>query len=459
MIRKITQTIQKYSLIREKEHILVGVSGGPDSVCLLMVLRELAREMKWKISVAHFNHMLRGEESDKDEAFVSHLAQSLEFPYVSEKGDVSGYQKEHGGSMEEVARDLRYRFFRAQAEKLSADKIAVGHHAEDQAETVLMRMIRGAGARGLSGILPLREELIIRPLLFVTREEIETYLKENNIDYREDSSNLETDKMRNRIRHELVPLLKERFNPGIVDSLTRNAEIVRDEEAFLQKYTYDVYLESAEESVPAKVVLRKDALRRLEPAIRRRVIRLGVELVKSDLRSLSFSHLEDALDLLEKRVAGKSLDWPGGIRIVFSYDTVTITSDEKKIPEGEETTLSVPGEVSFQGKRIVSVLVDAKEWSRGEEKVKDTIWMDGEKVAPPFLVRSRHPGDRFQPLGMKSEKKLKEFFIDRKIPSDERDHIPLLISEGKIVCLGGVELSETVKITDKTREAIKITMK
>lgn len=458
LIEKIIKSIKKHRLIHEGDHVLACVSGGPDSVYMLLVLRELSEDLHFTVTVAHFNHLLRGKESDADEEFVRGMASTLSLPFVAGRGDVAAWRKEHGGSKPEAARILRYRFFNEEAKRLKVDKIALAHHADDQAETVLMRLLRGAGTHGLSGIFPLRENLYIRPILFARKKEILDFLRDRKVLFREDRSNLEADNLRNRIRLDLMPQLTEQFNPSLSDSLSRTAEILREEDDFLEGYVKEIFPSCILKEDEENVVFQRLALKGLHPAIQRRIIRMGVERVRSTLKRFSYSHLEGAIRLLEEDAVGKSLDWPDGLRILFSYTTVSITRKEKKKWAEVQAPLPVPGEIIFRGQKIVSEMSATKDGNRAWEEGKSFAWMDFDKVSLPFIVRSRKPGDRFQPLGMGSKKKLKELFINRKIPREDRDAIPLLISKGEIVWVGGVEVSDQVKISKETTMAVKVTL-
>ncbi len=458
-IKKITQNIHRRCLIEKDDHVLAGVSGGPDSMCMLVVLRELSQKIKYRLTVAHFNHMLRGEESDGDAKFVKDHCSSLAIPFVGGEEDVSTWRKKHGGSREEAARTLRYRFFKEEAERLSANKIALAHHADDQAETVLMRILRGAGTGGLAGILPVRNGLYIRPLLFVTQNEIHSYLKKNKLPFREDRSNLEPDCLRNRVRLQLMPELREQYNPRITGALGRIAEISREEDEFLEEYTEGFLVNCLSERKKDRIVIKRSLFIRFHPAIRRRMIRSAVKHVKSDLKRLSYAHMEDAMELLEKEAVGKSLNWPGGIRVLFSYETLTITSEKKTAVMEGQTPFPIPGTLSFLGKKIIAQTAGVKEWEGRGREIDTVAWLDRKKLSSELVLKSRTPGDRFQPLGMSCEKKLKDFFIDRKIPAEERDELPLLVSNGKIVWIGGIEVSELVKIDGNTEDVVRILMK
>jgi len=426
---------------------------------MLNVLQGISPGMGFRISIAHFNHRLRGPESEKDEAFVRDLASRMSLPFVSGRGDVRAWMKGHGGSREEVARLLRYRFFQEQSRELSADKVALAHHAGDQAETVLMRLLRGAGSGGLAGIAPIRDERFVRPLLFVTRKEIEAYLHENKMAYRRDASNLEMDCLRNRVRMELIPFLRKKYNPAISLSLVRLAEIMREEDNFFRDYTNDLLDACLMDEREKKLTLRRSSLMALHPAIRRRLIRRVVEKVQGDTRGLALVHTEDLMDLLQAGKAGKRLHWPGGLRVMLSYNAITLArGDEGTRPKDEGGLISVPGELTFRGKRIVLEVLDAGKWKPGKEGGKTVAWLDRSKVSPPLLVRNRRHGDRFQPLGMQRGKKLKNYFIDRKVPLEDRDNIPLLVSDERIIWIGGLDISELAKMDTGTREGIRITM-
>jgi len=307
IVEKVKNTILKYKLIKKGDTILVGVSGGPDSLALLLILQRLSQELGFSVYIGHFDHMLR-RDSAKDAQFVANLANQFHIPYETGKAGLEIKAKK--GSLEEIARQLRQEFLFKVAKRIKADKIALGHNFDDQAETVLMRIIRGTGLYGLAGILPKREIsgfIVIRPLLEVTRQEIESYLKRRKITAREDPTNLKETFFRNRIRHTLLPFLRERFNRNIKAALWNLGESA--------SWDYDYLNRISLRYVQLKNKLSIEKLLKMHPAIRRLVIRLEIANVQGDTRRITFKHIQEIEDLLINRPQNSIVNLPKGISV------------------------------------------------------------------------------------------------------------------------------------------------
>lgn len=309
LLERVKQTIRKYNLIKKGEKVLVGVSGGPDSVVLLYVLKCLKKEMQIALHVAHLDHGLR-PDSEKDRLFVEALAKKLKLPCTSARINVRELVKK--GSLEEVSRNIRLDFFFKVAKKLRADKIALGHNLDDQAETVLMRILRGSGLYGLSGIAPKRKfsnYQIIRPLLEVRRQDIEAYLKRRRIKTRQDKTNLEEIYFRNKIRNRLLPLLEREYNKNIKTVLSNMANIVSDDYHYLCRAA-----ENAVRRLGKRINLAK--FLRLHPAIQRLALRLTLQALKGSIRRITLQHIREVEDLILNRPAHSVVDLPGGISVI-----------------------------------------------------------------------------------------------------------------------------------------------
>lgn len=491
IVEKVRRTIARYGMLRKGDRIVVAVSGGPDSTALLSLLSSLREELCLSLHLAHLNHMLRGKEADEDALYVKELARKFGLPATVGKRNVPALIRRKKFSPEEGARQARYEFLQRVAGKVRAGKIAIGTTADDQAETVLMRLLRGSGLKGLAGISPLRpledSELfqpppentfnlqpstfslqlyIIRPLLEVRRSEIENYLKRIGLRSRLDASNLEPVYRRNRIRQELLPHLAKDYNPHIKSILSGMAKVLQADEEYLAR--------QAEESFPGvarkkgqQIIIDVDKLKSLHLSMQRRILRKGIELVKGDLRGISLTQLDDVLRII---------DGPGSLEIHLpqalvarrSYGNLIIS---KKSPGGEQGSgyrlalegvrIEVPGETEVKKLNLTvccSLRPPGKmQWpGKGSLSQRDTAHFDFHKIKLPLLIRHRRRGDDFQPLGMKGRKKLKDFFIDRKIPREERNKVPLLIQGEDILWVIGHQQGEKAKVTSETREVLRV---
>lgn len=305
LIDKLKTIIKKYGLIVRGDKILIGVSGGPDSLTLLYLLKSLSKELNLKLHIAHLDHQLR-KESSKDKEFVEKLSAKLKIPFTSAKANIN-----KPGSVEENARNARLEFLFTTAQKIKADKIALGHNLDDQAETILMRLIRGSGLYGLSAILPKRKikgHTIIRPLLGIKRSEIESFLKKKKVTPRIDRTNLEDVYLRNRIRHKLLPLLEKSYNKNIKEVLSNTSEGIADDYDFLNNKAGQLIKNGAN-----RIELNK--LTRLHPAMRRLVLRLMVNHLKGDMRRITFKHVREIEDLIFDRPTNSIVDLPKGISV------------------------------------------------------------------------------------------------------------------------------------------------
>ena len=312
LINKVKNTIRQYNMLRDGDTVLIAVSSGPDSVCLLHVLKELQDEYNLSLHIAHLNHGFRGEEAEEDARFVQDMGDALGIPVIAEFSDIPAYARTERISKQEAAREVRYRFLSSVADKTGACRIALGHTADDQAETFLMRLLRGSGSHGLSGIPPVREK-IIRPLIGIFREEIREYLSFHDIRYRIDSSNLTPVYLRNKIRLELIPLLTKDYNPNIMDTIIRSLNILRDEDIFLENYVRKIFRDMVINESEDIIQFDVKRFNTCEEPVKRRLVRCAVESVKgSEGIALSFQHVDDALSLLYYDRVGE-INFPAGV--------------------------------------------------------------------------------------------------------------------------------------------------
>jgi tRNA(Ile)-lysidine synthase len=452
--------IRNHNLIANRDHVLAAVSGGPDSVALLHLLVHLKTYFGIRrITVIHFDHKLRGEESEADREFVRSLAGSAGLDFHCGTADVCAHAGKHKISIEMAARDCRHSFFKEMKESLNADKIALGHTAGDQAEEVLLRIIRGTGPAGLMGMRPATSDGIIRPLLFAVRDEILDYLRSRNLPFRNDSSNSEPFCQRNFLRLHVFPLLREKFHAEVVGTISRYAELAQDEEDW-----WDVQVKTAWEQVCPEqpdsilspknlITLNLTELRKLHPALLRRLLRQGLGMVKGNLSGIQSVHLEPLLANISSDKPGKSIRFPGEVEAVQRDGKLLI----RRIDSTTQTPLveiPEPGTYPFGpfifriGKSSELTCISA---AHPESK---RIFMDARKIEWPLLIRPWNPGDRFYPLGMKGSKKLQDYFTDSKIPKEERNKIPILCDSEKICWVAGLRMDDRVKTGPETTEIV-----
>jgi len=452
--------IQERHLVLSQSHLLVAVSGGPDSVCLLHILVKLKEELGIRLHVAHLNHQLRGAESKADAQYVSNLARRLSIPATIEQRDVKAYQKHKHISLEEAAREVRYTFLAQVAKAIGASQVAVGHTMDDHIETILMHLVRGTGTRGLRGLQPHAEWqssgnslIIIRPLLQVSREETANYCHGHKLMPRIDTSNLSLSPLRNRIRYQLLPLLKS-YNPQVTEALLRTARIAGDDLALIDKEGSQLWAEIAQRQENT-IILDKERLLELPPALKRYLLRMSIERLLGNIKDIEMRHIEEIMSALTKP-AGKRLSLPGGLIFSVEYNRYLIGQDPAALSPfptlGGELPLKLPGKTLLPGWHVDANIVNREQMT---EKDNDfTAYFDLDKTGGKLVVRGRKTGDRFQPLGMSQPKKLGEFMIDAKIPQAWRRRIPLVCSPQHILWVVGWRIDDRVKVTEQTERVL-----
>lgn len=430
------------------ESVVVGVSGGPDSLGLLHVLTEL-RDYRLKLIVAHLNHGIRKGESKRDAEYVSWIAGKLGLPFELRETNVIEFKKGTNLSLEEAARELRYEFLREVLDKYNASKIATGHTLDDQAETVLMRLIRGSGLLGLSGI-PAVNDNVIRPLIEIRKYEIEEYLRSRGIAWMEDSSNKMRVFLRNRIRNELIPQLAE-FNPRIKETLARTGYIVGVHEDYIRKEAMRHFNRLFYSSTDGELVGRLRYFIKLSKAMKYALLRLAIENVKGDLKRISLTHVVSVNELLDSEEPSGEACLPGEIVVAKGYGLFLVTK-KTQLRRSFHYTVESAGvyefpetEFEIQVKRVNSLKSD-----------KYLGCFDTKSVEFPIEVRNFNRGDRFIPYGMSDYKRLKNYFIDEKIPQFLRYRIPIFLSKGQAMWVGGMRVDERFKVRDKRKRVLTI---
>ena len=463
VLDSVRRTVRSHGLLPPGSRVAVALSGGADSVALLFALRELAGAEGFRVvGAAHVNHQLRGADSDADAQFCRDLAGGLEMPIEIEQVDVGQLARDSGTSIEHAAHTARYAFFERAAARLEATAVAVAHTKDDQAETFLLRLLRGAGPRGLSGMHP-RAGLVVRPFLETPRADVRDFLRARHLAFREDASNADLGIPRNRIRHELLPLLDTRFTPGIVEVLDREAAIAREDADYLDEAARAAAARLISRSARA-VELDAGALLAEPPAIARRVIRLAQQMAAGPGRFVGF----DAGETVRRYVVSKGtgqLDLPGH-RVNRRGHLVVLTRSqgrEKPAPAADFAyQLEIPGRVAVP-EAACAISADMKTVPIGRSAGElwhlagrsDEAVVEAGRLAAPLSVRNRRSGDRFRPLGLHGRKTLQDFFVDAKIDRFERGITPVIVdSAGRIVWVAGLALAEEFRVTNATKDVV-----
>lgn len=491
--------IKRHELISPGDNIVVGVSGGPDSLCLLHVLMRLQDELGLCLHVAHLNHRIRGEEADADAAFVADLAARWGLEATVETRDVPALARTHRLSLEEAARQARYDFLAQVAVRVGAAadesegctgasaKIAVGHNADDQIETVLMHWLRGAGPAGLRGMSPktplseyhllgqagvhVTAPLLIRPLLGVPRSDIETYCREHGLEPRFDRSNLDVTYYRNRLRHELLPLL-ETYNSNIRKVLQRSAEVMAGDYEVLRMAAEAAWVRSVQAESDEAVVFDRAVWVTLPLGLQRSLLREAVARLRRSLRDVPYRVIEGAVEVATYGGVGAQATLSAGLLLTVTYDRLIVAGpgvagpppDWPLLLSDEALPVVVPGLVPLGEWQLETHVLEPGAWERSSIEANPDPWqayLDYDVVREAYsgllTIRRRRPGDRFRPLGLGGRTtRVSQFFINLKVPRIWRDSIPLLISAETILWVCGFRLDESVRVTETTRRVLHL---
>ena len=448
MLARVKKTLKKYNMLTQGEKVVLGVSGGADSIAMLYALNELI-DYGLELIVAHLNHGIREEEAKRDSDFVKETAKSLGLTFVYGEVDTLKFKEESALSLEDAARTLRYKFFNQVLNKHYATKIATAHTMDDQAETVLMRLLRGSGSKGLSGIPPVSNS-IVRPLIDTSRSEVEEYLRSKKVEWVEDTTNESKEFLRNRVRHDLLVEL-ESYNPQIKETLSRTADILRAEEEFISKEALKHF---GDIFSPNKSELIGDLkhYRNIDKSLRFSLLRLAIEKITGSLKNISSIHIVSADDFLLSDAASGEVELPQGTVMVKGYDIFLVTK-KSELEREFSYTIQTAGKWSFPEFEVELSILKTDTLDENDESV---AYFDPETVKFPLQVRNFNPGDRFSPLGMTTSKKLQDYFTDIKLPQFLRSRVPIFICSGEIMWLGGIRLDNRFKITDKNKEVLMI---
>ncbi|MBI5701193.1 tRNA lysidine(34) synthetase TilS [Candidatus Saganbacteria bacterium] len=453
--KKALESIKEYKMIAPGDSILIAVSGGADSTALLNLLYSNKEELKISsLYVAHMNHLLRREEAEMDQRYVENLAKNLGLLCLSESADVEAYAAREKLSIEDAGRRLRYGFYDACAKKVGANKIALGHTADDMVETFLMRLLRGAGLKGLTGIPPVRGN-IFRPLIKIWRKEIDNYIATLKLVPRIDHTNYESKYLRNRVRLKLIPQLKI-YNLNIKEILLQTVLLLTEDYLYMESKTSDAIKEMISREKEGEIEIEADKLRKLPLPIAGHLIRTSIERVKGNLAELGFSHIQNIIKNLDSTEKWE-LHLPDSTFVFGAKNLLTITKSAPKAAEkiSFHYNLKAPASIVIKETNIkisAEILESASGWSESQ----NTAVLDFDETGIDLIIRSRKDGDRFFPLGMRGAKKVQDFFVDLKIPQDMRDCVPIVEAAGRIVWVAPYRIDERNKVTKKTKKAVKL---
>lgn len=460
---RLQATIHRYGLLERGQGVLVAVSGGVDSMVLLHGLLAIRDGWSLRLAVGHLHHGLRGAEADRDAAFVEEAARCLGLPVTVARAEIV---RRGGQSLQEAAREVRHAFLARVARDQGLGRIALGHTRDDVAETLLMNLLRGAGARGLGSVPPAREGGIIRPLIDLGREEIEAFALDRGIAYVADSSNASERYLRSRVRHRLIPLLAKEFNPQIARTLGRTALLLREEDAYLDAVAGEALAGMASAEACGGLRIRRPALLALPRALQRRAFRAALRRVSGHLRGLAARHVEAALDLFGGPSGTGKLRLPGGTILWLEGEDIRLepaTSPSGEPPGGPSLAAALlplaPGATAVVGGAQFSLEFLPREGWAPPPDPGGMADLDADRVAGPLTIRPWLPGDRFQPLGMAGTKKLQDLFVDAKVPRPAREAVLVVLSGGSIVWVVGHRIDHRFRVREDTRRILRLTAK
>jgi tRNA(Ile)-lysidine synthase len=461
---KVKAFIATRGLMVSGDSVLVAVSGGPDSVALLHILHELRDELALHLEVAHLQHGIRGEEAENDARFVAALAEDLHLPFHLGQVSIPEIKRMAGkGNVEQLAREERYRFFKAIAEQRRLSKIATAHTRDDQAETVLMWFLRGCGTSGLAGMSPMRSIgferngglTLVRPFLETSKAEILDYLEERRLAFRRDRTNEDPALLRNWIRLQLLPEIAGRLGPGWPARLAQQAALLRDEDALLDRLT-----EEALEKLRVPGGIDRESFSQQDQALKRRILRLWINENRGHLRGIDYDHVQQLINVIDAGAPQARLSIPGGWELVNEYRIVRLikgSRNSKPLCYSYEFHTSMELEVPQARLTLKSKRISAPPAPRpGTPTTLMEGLFDAALLPDPLSVRNFRAGDRFQPIGMQGRKKVKDLFIEKKVPLSVRSVLPLLLSGDEILWIPAYARSEIAKVGPQTREFLYV---
>ena len=457
IINSVRQTIKRENLIEKNDKILIALSGGPDSICLLDIMIKLKDEYNLTLYAAHLNHRIRGIDAQEDSLFCQKICKKNNVTFFVKNIDIPELAVQQSRGVEEVARDVRYDMFFDIKNKLGINKIAVAHNLDDQAETMLMKMFRGSGIQGLRGIDYKRKDGIIRPLLDIYKSQINEYCDVNNLNPRIDKTNFESDYSRNKVRLDLIPYIENNYCENIKQILSRTANVIRDDYNYIEEVSKEHYELLVKNKSDDEIILDLPLLKNTDTAIQKRVIRLAILDIMGNLNNIENVHIIDSLSLLEKS-DGKIINLPKNLKAYIKNEDYVITT---KNQENEEITYEYNIEINGKtvvneiGLTVTTSVLPAKD-SLALPVSKYIKVFDYDKIVGSLYVRSRKIGDKLSPIGLTGTKKIKDILINKKIPADTKYMFPIISDDEQILWLLGYRISENYKMDDSTQRVIRI---
>ncbi|MDP8217302.1 MAG: tRNA lysidine(34) synthetase TilS [Candidatus Theseobacter exili] len=474
----ILNSIKRYSMLDKGSPVLLSVSGGPDSIAMMYLLKEISQALDLKLVVAHLNHQLRGQEADGDALFVVEQGKQLGIKVITDETDVKKLAEKNRLSIEEAGRKARYLFLEKTAIKENIKIIATGHTRDDLAETIIMRLLRGCGTIGLLGIPPVRSQnklTIIRPLIELTRKDIMNYLDNHKIPYRVDTSNLDNRFLRNRIRNDLLPFLENDFNPKAREVLINLSKILDSETDFFEQTLQPIYKQMVEKR-QRHYTLNISEFKAIHEALQRSILRRMIMDTKGNLLGITYNHIEDLMDLIFLKPSGRQIHLPDDITAVKEYNLILLSRGEYSKPVVEGGPVEIPGTTKFDIPRmevITEILttetIEISKLAKHAGKLSRTWndpnhngisefeeFFDADRIGEIIFFRSRSKGDRFTPIGFEGSKKIKDILIDEKISPRFRETIPILTTANEIAWIVGYRISEYFKILETSKRVLRI---
>jgi len=457
MIKKVKLNIQRYNMINENDTVVLGLSGGADSICLFHILNILQSQLKFNLVAVHIHHGIRGIEADEDALFVQKLCHDNKIECGVFYYDIKKEAVKLKMTEEEAGRILRYKVFNDECEKYENAKISVAHHMNDQAETVLHNLFRGTGIKGLGGIRPVRDN-VIRPLLDCTRKEIELYCKDNELDYKEDYTNKIDIYTRNKIRLKVIPYIEDNFNSNFISTLSQTSELFRIDNDYLEIET-DKAFNACVTQVGDNYKIDIDLFQKQHKAIQNRVFRKIISKITNSLKDFTYVHVNSLNELINNKT-GNKINLPKRITARKEYNCVIIGI----INEGETDNknfsykvVNIPSNLYIKELGMeVSLQIFENKKTISYPKNDYTKWFDYDKIKHVIQIRGRKTGDYIELKGLAGTKKLKNYFVDQKIPRYERNNIPLVVDGQHIIWIVGYRISEKYKVTKETKNILQI---
>ena len=469
MEKRVRHFMKEHHLVEKGDRIVVGVSGGADSVCLLYLLNGCKQLFDLDLYVVHVNHGLRGKDADEDEAYVKQLCHKLGLHFHAYHKEVMVMSKELGLSLEEAGRKARYDAFLEESTLQCCNKVAVAHHMNDMAETVLFHLIRGTGMKGLSGIPTKRamtqEVDVIRPLLCLKREEIEQYLQSLHIPYCIDATNFTQDYSRNKLRNHILPYMKEEINEGVVEHIAQAAFKINEINEYINHSIDQVYPTYVTKTCGQKeILLKRDVLKEDKVLVKGMIRKIFSTMLEDGLKDIETIHVEQVMNLLTLRV-GKKIDLPGGLKCYGKYEEILFTFSNEESNRIYQESMCIPIDVDqskkYELKEIGKTLVvDVINYEKNMIIPKNTYtkWFDYDKIIHTIFVRTRQQGDYLQVNENGGKKKIKDYFIDQKIPKEERSSKLLLADGNHIMWVFDGRVSEAYKVSAETKKILVVSL-